>query len=119
MHVSQSKGEQPGGLIEEGIVALEGFVKVAEESGVGIAIENTMQPALLDFVFSRIRSDHLGFCYDTSHDFLYSPEAVELLDDGGIASWRSTSVIMTGFWTATGCPGWEFWIGRRLSAGYP
>ena len=83
IHISQSKGEQPGGSTEEGIEALEGLVKVAEDSGVGIAIENTMQPALLDFVFSHIHSDHLVFCYDTSHDFLYSPKPGELLERWG------------------------------------
>ncbi len=83
MHVSQSKGEQPGGLIEEGIVALEGLVKVAEDSNVKIAIENTMQPSMVDLVLFRIHSDCLGFCYDTSHDFLYSPKPGELLKKWG------------------------------------
>lgn len=83
IHISQSKGEQPGGPTERGIVALEELVKVAEDSRVKIAIENTMQPSLIDLVFSRIQSDCLGFCYDTSHDFLYSPKPGASLERWG------------------------------------
>lgn len=83
MHISQSKGEQPDGPTEEGFTALRDLVKAAEDSGVKIAIENTMQPSLLDPIFTRIQSDHLGFCYDTSHDFLYSPKPGELLERWG------------------------------------
>jgi sugar phosphate isomerase/epimerase len=83
MHVSQSKGEQPEKPIEEGLVAISDLVRIAEDSGVKIAVENTMQPVLLDLIFSNIQFDHLGFCYDTSHDFLYSPEPGALLDKWG------------------------------------
>jgi sugar phosphate isomerase/epimerase len=83
MHASQSKGEQPGNQTEEGFVALEELVKVAEDSGVRIAVENTMQPALLELIFTRIQADYFGFCYDTSHDFLYSHKPGELLERWG------------------------------------
>lgn len=83
IHISQSKGEQPGCPTEEGIVLLEYLVKLAEDSNVKIAVENTMQPSLIDLVFSRIQCDSLGFCYDTSHDFLYSPKPGELLKKWG------------------------------------
>ena len=79
MHMSQSKGEQPEGPSAKGISAIMDLVKVAENSDVKIAIENTMQPALLDLIFPQIQSRHLGFCYDTSHDFLYSPKPGALL----------------------------------------
>jgi sugar phosphate isomerase/epimerase len=83
MHVSQSKGEQPGNPTEAGFVALEKLVKVAEDSNVRIAVENTMQPDLVDLIFTRIRSDYFGLCYDTSHDYLYSPQPGELLKRWG------------------------------------
>lgn len=83
MHISQSKGEQPGSPSEEGFVALGELVKTAEDSGVKIVIENTMLPFLVGQVFSRISSVYLGFCYDTSHDFLYSPEPGVLLKRWG------------------------------------
>jgi sugar phosphate isomerase/epimerase len=83
MHVSQSKGEQPESLTSEGLRAIMDLAKAAEDSDVKIAIENTMLPALLDLIFSNIQSDHLGFCYDTSHDFLYSPNPGALLERWG------------------------------------
>ena len=83
MHVSQSKGEQPESPAAEGLTAMMDLVKAAEDSGVKIAVENTMQPALLDLIFSHIQSDYLGFCYDTSHDFLYSPKPGALLERWG------------------------------------
>jgi sugar phosphate isomerase/epimerase len=83
MHVSQSKGEQPGNPSQAGLVALEKLVKVAEDSDVKIAVENTIQPALLGLIFSHIQSSNIGFCYDTSHDFLYSPKPGALLERWG------------------------------------
>jgi sugar phosphate isomerase/epimerase len=83
MHVSQSKGEQPGNPTDEGLVVLAELVKAAEDSGVRIAVENTMQPALLYLIFTRIHSDCCGLCYDTSHDFLYSHSPGALLERWG------------------------------------
>lgn len=83
IHVSQSKGEQPGEPTEDGIVLIEDLVKFAEDSGVMIAIENTMQPALLHHILTCIQSEYLNLCYDTSHDFLYSPRPGELLERWG------------------------------------
>ncbi len=83
IHVSQSKGKQPGEPTEDGLIMLRELVKVAEDTGTKIAVENTMQPALLDLIFLHIQSDYLGFCYDTSHDFLYSPKPGELLERWG------------------------------------
>jgi len=83
MHVSQSKGEQPENPAAEGLSAMMDLVKAAEDSGVKLAVENTMQTTLLDLIFSHIQSDYLGFCYDTSHDFLYSPKPGALLKQWG------------------------------------
>jgi sugar phosphate isomerase/epimerase len=82
-HVSQSKGEQPVAPTEEGLKVVEELVKFAEDCDVKIAVENTMAPTFLDFVLSQIESPHLGFCYDTSHDFLYSPEPGLLIERWG------------------------------------
>jgi sugar phosphate isomerase/epimerase len=83
IHASQSKGEQPESPAAEGLIALMDLIKFAEDSDVKVVVENTMQPALLDLIFSNIQSDHLGFCYDTSHDFLYSPKPGALLERWG------------------------------------
>jgi len=83
IHASQSKGEQPESPAAEGLIALMDLIKFAEDSDVKVVVENTMQPALLDLIFSNIQSNHLGFCYDTSHDFLYSPKPGALLKRWG------------------------------------
>lgn len=83
MHVSQSKGEQPDGASDEGVKVLGDLVKLAGDSNVKLAVENTMLPAYLDLIFSKIESPNLGLCYDTSHDFLYSPEPGSLLERWG------------------------------------
>jgi sugar phosphate isomerase/epimerase len=83
IHVSQSKGEQPGNPTREGLIALMDLIKFAEDSDVKVVIENTMQAALIDFIFSQIQSGYLGFCYDTSHDFLYSTKPGALLKRWG------------------------------------
>jgi len=74
IHVSRSKGEQPLPVGRSGLAVIEDLVRYAEDSGVILAIENTQQPVYLDHIFSAIQSPFLGFCYDSSHDFLYSPE---------------------------------------------
>ncbi len=48
---------------------LRELVKVAEDTGTKIAVENTMQPALLDLIFAHSNRLPWDFCYDTSHDF--------------------------------------------------
>lgn len=83
MHVSQSKGEQPVRTSDEGVQLLSDLVKLAEDSEVKLAVENTMVPAYLDRIFANIESSNLGFCYDTSHDFLYSVTPGLLLERWG------------------------------------
>jgi sugar phosphate isomerase/epimerase len=68
MHVSQSLSPPPP--IQSGIQVICGLVSQAEDTGVTIALENTLRPDYLDFIFSRVQSPNLGFCYDSSHDFL-------------------------------------------------
>ncbi len=79
LHVSQGKGVQPLPPGTEGLEALRDLVKYAEDTKVAIAIENTQKPLYLDYIFSAIQSPFLGLCYDSSHDFLYSPEPLALL----------------------------------------
>jgi sugar phosphate isomerase/epimerase len=83
IHVSQSKGDQPLPPNRYGLEALEYLLKYAEDSNVKIAVENTQKPEYLDHVFSNISSTHLGLCYDSSHDFLYSPQPGLLLKKWG------------------------------------
>lgn len=53
-----------------GLQLIRDLVSQAENLGVTIAVENTKRPAYLEYIFSNIQSPNLGFCYDSSHDFL-------------------------------------------------
>lgn len=62
--------EEPPPPNESGLDILGGLVKLAEEQNVVIALENLEYSGNrhLDYIFSRMRSPNLGFCYDSSHD---------------------------------------------------
>jgi sugar phosphate isomerase/epimerase len=83
LHISRSKGKGPAPQNRHGLRAMEKLVKYAEDSNVKIAVENTQEPHYLDYVFSSLQSPCLRFCYDSSHDFLYSPEPCSLLRKWG------------------------------------
>jgi len=55
---------------KRGLQLISDLVSKAETLGVTIAIENTESPEYLEYIFSDIQSPNLGFCYDSSHDFL-------------------------------------------------
>ena len=46
-------------------------------------MENTGKLHHLDHIYSSIESPFLGFCYDSSHDFLGAPELGEILSKWG------------------------------------
>lgn len=66
-----------------GIKLLREIIKYAEDSNIIVAIENTRKPHYLDYIYSNIESPYLGFCYDSSHDFLYSDNPGMLLNKWG------------------------------------
>lgn len=66
-----------------GIECIGKIVERAKQNGVKIAIENTRNPAIVDFVLDEIDSPWLGFCYDSSHDWLYSDAKGEQLKRNG------------------------------------
>lgn len=77
MHIS--KGSELPEPNMYGIESMKRILKVAEELNVIVAVENTRRNDYLNLIFSEIHSKSLGFCYDSSHDWLYSMEKAELL----------------------------------------
>ncbi|MDD5704978.1 MAG: sugar phosphate isomerase/epimerase [Kiritimatiellae bacterium] len=63
--------------------AIGDLARRAEELGVLLAIENTRSPHHIDAVLSAIGSDHLGLCYDSSHDFISGHSPCALLKKWG------------------------------------
>lgn len=65
-----SRGDDAPKLNEHGLDVIREIVRRAEDANVTVAIENTGKPCYLNHVFSNVESPSLGFCYDSSHDFL-------------------------------------------------
>lgn len=81
MHVTRGAAlPAPNGY---GLRCLERLVAAAEAAQITLAVENTRRRDYLDFLFHEIPSPHLGFCYDSSHDWLYSAQKAALLRDFG------------------------------------
>jgi sugar phosphate isomerase/epimerase len=77
MHITTgSQARDPAG---EGIDAIRRIVEAAEQRNLVVAIENVRSRRHLDLVFAEIESDHLAFCYDSSHDRLWNPDRAWLL----------------------------------------
>lgn len=70
MHIND--GPLPAQLGNDGIQRLARLVEEAEHDNIVLALENLQTPKYLDYVFSRINSEHLGFCYDSGHEFAIS-----------------------------------------------
>ncbi|MGL6174779.1 MAG: sugar phosphate isomerase/epimerase family protein, partial [Cellulosilyticaceae bacterium] len=49
------------------------IIDKAETLNVNVALENMESPQYLEYIFSQIQSDRLGFCFDSGHQHLYSP----------------------------------------------
>jgi len=77
MHVTE--GDDPPAFNAGGLSAIKELVGAAEGYGVRIAIENTRRFDYLDRIFSNVQSPGLGFCYDSSHDFMAGKSKGRLL----------------------------------------
>ncbi len=77
MHPTNGKTPLPTSDI--GIERLKRIVGEAEKLNINLAIENIETPKYLEYIFSKIQSEKLGFCFDSGHHNFYSPE-LNLLD---------------------------------------
>ena len=89
MHLSAGKTPPPPNA--SGLKLIRELVKMAEEENVTISLENSEDYGnhYLDFVFSDIQSPNLGFCYDSSHDFIVREFRGQALEKWG------TLLVMT------------------------
>lgn len=81
MHVSA--GPEVPECNSAGIYLLHDIMRYAEECGVVMALENTRHSHYLDFIFDKLQSPYLKFCYDSSHDFLWNKEPGAILKRWG------------------------------------
>jgi sugar phosphate isomerase/epimerase len=72
MHIDDRDAPPPNEL---GVRRLRQLVDLAEESNVTLALENIFDNRYLRYVFDRIVSPNLGFCYDAGHRNCNEPSA--------------------------------------------
>lgn len=65
-----------------GIARIRRLVETAEKCGVVVALENLTVKRYLTYVFERVVSPHLGFCYDAGHRNCFEPN-VDFLSEFG------------------------------------
>ncbi|WP_371379712.1 sugar phosphate isomerase/epimerase family protein [Sporomusa aerivorans] len=73
--VHVSRGDNPPPPSQIGLDRIKRLLETAERKNINIALENLRKPEFLDFIFSNIQSDRLGFCYDSGHENCYTPGA--------------------------------------------
>jgi L-ribulose-5-phosphate 3-epimerase len=76
IHVTQSA--TPPSPNQIGLDRLKRLVELAESKKVNLALENLRRPEYLDYIFAKLQSDRLGFCYDAGHEHCYC-RATDLL----------------------------------------
>ncbi len=82
MHITDSLNlPSPEHHGQYGMDSIFRLLKVAEELGVTIAIENTGREDYVAYVLSAIHSNNFGFCYDSSHNRIYSEDGLTLLEN--------------------------------------
>jgi len=77
--VHPANGQPPLPLGNTGLERFKKIIDAAEKHGINLAVENQGNPEYIDYVFKNLRSDRLGFCFDSGHENCYSP-ALDLLD---------------------------------------
>jgi sugar phosphate isomerase/epimerase len=73
MHISRGVDQpSPNGY---GIESIARILEMADSLGVTVAIENTRRLDYFETVMQEISSPNLGFCYDSSHDWITDEES--------------------------------------------
>ena len=65
---------KPGDRFDLGLGRYLRAAEAAEQSGVYLALENSVYPEYLHFLLDHIDSSHIGFCFDSGHAHAFSPE---------------------------------------------
>ena len=72
MIVHLTSGYNPPDANELGLNRIRKIIERAEQRSVNVALENLKVPEYLGYVFDRIDSSRLGFCFDSGHQNCYS-----------------------------------------------
>lgn len=78
MHTSDGRGIELD--CKHGFESFSEIVKAAEGIKLRISLENTSMTEYTEFVLEEFESDYVGFCYDSSHDFINGQSCGKILD---------------------------------------
>lgn len=65
---------------KNGYKSFEKIINFAEDIKIKVAVENTRKFNYTEFILSEFNSEYLGFCYDSSHDFIDGESKGEILN---------------------------------------
>ncbi len=80
VHINGAKDDVE--ITDTGIKRINRLVEHAEKAKVHLAFENWIHLRHLDYVFDHIKSEYLGFCYDSGHEN-FSREGIDCLSRYG------------------------------------
>jgi sugar phosphate isomerase/epimerase len=72
-------GSNPPPVSDIGMYRMRMLTERAEQRGVRLAMENVRNTQILVRILDQIDSPFLGLCYDSGHDYIWSPAPYELL----------------------------------------
>jgi L-ribulose-5-phosphate 3-epimerase len=72
--IHPTNGNIPLPINDIGIERIKRIIEKAEQLDVNVAFENMESPEYLEYIFDKIQSKRLGFCFDSGHCNLYSPK---------------------------------------------
>ena len=72
--IHPTNGKTPLPVSNIGIDRLKRIIDKAESLNINIALENMESPQYIEYIFSKVQSNRLGFCFDSRHHNLYSPD---------------------------------------------
>lgn len=78
LHVSM--GSNPPPFCEVGARRFQALADIADKQEITLALENLRRLDYLDYVFGKVQSNALGFCYDSGHDLLYASAPYLMID---------------------------------------
>lgn len=81
MVIHITDGRNPPAFNRYGLYAINKIAYAAEELKIKIAIENTACQEYVPIVLSEIASPYIGFCYDSSHDWLLAADKFFILKE--------------------------------------
>lgn len=105
--------DRPAGSFALGLSRYLRAAEAAERLGVYLALENSVYPEYVRYLLDNIRSDHIGFCYDSGHENAFSPGedflasyadrllAMHLHDNDGVQDLHAMPLEGTVDWNRT------------------